>query len=470
MPRRGVRQHASRTRLGQAMFELRKARKLGQQEVAVAMGVHPDKVRRFEYDQLPRPKEISRFCEALHLSEEESKELMRVFWQSGLGEKPSEEAKSYGWGASNVFSDAYAILYSAEAPVSYAYKQQSEMTASVANEHTGHSGGLQGLRVLDLGSGYGQTTLAVMAYCPEQIIAVDRAAGMVNMFEHVLLSQGNIDIWLRSKGADELLEDLYAKTAAHLRWMRATYEKSLFRKRGGQLMVLNEDIMTLDPQTIGLFHCIIANNSLHWPIKERQKEIMQARRDVTDEDALAQAIPEVLKRLASLLRPGGILVAMEPKAFISFDKEEDKDLENELTANTLTENSIYRKFHLTLQHLLKEKYDRDYEIPEKPSGYPMSKLDTLAKEGGFTMKRWWHRDVTFVGDALTTCFTLFPLTLGSIDLPFSVKVELGRQVRREIPAMLTDEDAMTPIREQQFYLVFQRLDDPVVTLQPTTIT
>jgi hypothetical protein len=79
------------------------------------------------------------------------------------------------------------------------------------------------------------------------------------------------------------------------------------------------------------------------------------------------------------------------------------------------------------------------------------------EQGGFRLKQFHHVDVTHAGDPLAFCTANFPLLLGNIPLELDKKLTIGRRVQRELAATLTDGIANIPIREQQFFLILERL-------------
>jgi hypothetical protein len=86
-----------------------------------------------------------------------------------------------------------------------------------------------------------------------------------------------------------------------------------------------------------------------------------------------------------------------------------------------------------------------------------SQLEELVQHGGFRLKHLHHVDVTLSGDPLAFCSANFPLLLGNIPLDFDQKAAIDRRVQRELATKLDDGTANIPIREQQFFLVLERL-------------
>jgi transcriptional regulator with XRE-family HTH domain len=130
---------------------------------------------------------------------------------ASLDSAPPREP-SQGKSPQRVFTDLYPLIHAAETPVSGSYARAAQVSATLAEAYAG----IAGKTVLDLGCGYGNTTLMLAAYGPQEIVAVDNSPHMIDMLKRVLLSKVSIRLWLRSIQAPDLLGELYAPTLAHL--------------------------------------------------------------------------------------------------------------------------------------------------------------------------------------------------------------------------------------------------------------
>ena len=123
-----------------------------------------------------------------------------------------------------VFDDLYPILYAAETPVGGAYVRMSDYAASFADAY----GGIKDKVVLDIGCGYGTTTMAIAAFNPKKIVAVDSSPQMIELLKQLLLSDDDIESWLYEKGAKDILGKFLECTVRHFEWMRAAFRDGLF--------------------------------------------------------------------------------------------------------------------------------------------------------------------------------------------------------------------------------------------------
>ena len=444
----------ARKRLGRVMFRIRREQGWKQKELAARMDIHPDTLRRFEKGlQMPKPIDFQKFFEILTISDANADELAQLHLAAcGIGIVASgyTQGLTQGQGAREVFESLYPILYASIAPISGAYDRQSEKCAALADAYAG----LSNKRVLDAGCGFGSTSLAISAYGAGEIVAVDRSKSMLDLLRQVLLSHNDLSIWLETKGAHSVLGEFYYPTVQYLRWMRATFQGSVFYQHG-TLHPLLYNILKLQDLSLGRFEVIIGNNFIHWPVNERMNEIKQADPQLTEEQVLARACHDALWPLASLLSPGGLAVFMDSKSFITLDN--NWELDAKLEQKTITEHPVYKAFHKGLQRIFKQEFGIDYALPRKTELFRRTQLDALMELGGFRLKHFHHVDVTHAGDPLAFCTANFPLLLGNIPLEFDKKLAIGRRVQAELAARLPDGISNTPIREQQFFLVLERL-------------
>jgi SAM-dependent methyltransferase len=429
------------------MHKLRKESGQRQTVLARKINVHPDKLRRFERgEQIPQAQEMSKFCEILGLADGAAKTLMQLYLASQMGPREINVKAEQGWNPTTVFADLYPILYAAETPISGAFIRQSERTATYADAIAN----LHGKRVLDLGCGYGLTTLALTAFSPKEIVMVDNSPGMIELMHQVLRSRVSIDLWLRSKGADEVLGEFYDRTLAHLKLMRTSFQEGLFTTSGGILTPINQDSLSLTTDNIGAVDVIVGNNVLHWPVNQLRGQ--------QQTDDIKSALHGALRPLASLLPLGGFAVFMEPSDFVMDDANTNRD--TYIVEHSFISHPVFRAFHQVLNDRIEERYDEiKRAMPKRHPLFSTKQLPQLLEGSQFKLVPDGVRHVewTFTCDPVAACFVRMPLLLGQVNLPFQEKIDLGRNVQRTLARTLTDVEVQTPLREQWFFIILQRV-------------
>lgn len=444
------------TPLGLQMRKLRKLRGKLQKKVARQMRINTAKLRAFEHGELlPRMDELTRFCDLLQPSTEDLEALWNVYKASqeqAIDARLRTASADQGQNAQAIFTGLYPFLYASETPISGGYARQSEISAALADAYAG----LHGKRVLDIGCGYGTTTMAITPYSPAEIVAVDSAPGMIELLEQVLLSEVSIDRWMRSKGVERALEELYAPTVTHLQWMRRSFCASLFRLRAGILTPLLRDGLELSTEEMGLFDVIIGNNYLHWPILQRRDHIMTARPDLAPEEALYQAQRDALLPLASLLKPGGIAVLMVSKDFVVIDDDPERDTEIERTL--FGKHPVYHALQEAVNRILKVEYRIERTITAMTPCFLASELPVMAQRAGFMLTSIHQMDWAYTCDPIDGYFVRLPLLLGGVDLLPPVKMDIVKRARQEVAKRLPDKAVQTPMRVYWFFLILKRIE------------
>lgn len=351
-----------------------------------------------------------------------------------------------------VFADLYPVLYAASIPIDGGYARMSDICAALADVY----GGIAGRSVLDIGCGFGTTSVSIAAYAPGRIIAVDNSRPMIEFLDFVLLADRPIGAWLEERGAFTLLEEYFAPTLQHLEDMRRTFQHGVFQRRGGKLTSWIADGLRVAEffEILGRVDFVIGNNYLHWPVNQRIAALKKEKPDLTADSAFVEACRDALRSLANLLPVGGIAVLMEPNDFVTLDEQPEQ--EADLDRNCLAGHSIFIRFHEAFNTILKQEYGIDRAVPKRTSLFRLGELPVLASVGGFQLRRVHHVEWTYPR-VLDSIFVRLPLVLGGLKLPFEEKLKLGKRVRAEFAASLRPEELRAPIRSQWFFFVLARV-------------
>ncbi len=350
----------------------------------------------------------------------------------------------------NVFANLYPVLYAAETPVSGGYEQQSMLTATVADQL---SDGLRGRRVLDLGCGYGTTSMALARFGPARITAVDTSLAMIKLFQKVMLTDEDLESYLYELGAEEVLGDLFAVTLEHLKRRRAEFQNGIFKAQ--KFERLDVQCGSIIGMSQGGFHCVVGNNFLHWPVNQRKAVLKKALPDWSDREIVDQAIRDTLRPIATSLVNGGVGVFLEPKDFITFDTDPEREAYCE--AHTMSSHPAFIKFNQTFNRLLKENYGIDRATPKTTGLFAISRIAGWAEAVGLKLLRVTHVEMVYNCDPIKAIYVRMPMWLGSqTNLSFDEKLKLGQRVMAEIDSVVTPEDRAVPVQQQQFVICFEK--------------
>lgn len=351
----------------------------------------------------------------------------------------------------NVFGGLSAILYAACGPADGSYDDQSQHAAMAAE--VALPGGLQGTRVLDVGSGFGATAAALMRHGPKEIVSVDSSSAQIDLFNLVLGTGREIAPVLSDLGAREVLGDLFAPLVGYLEKMRRDAQGTPFRRRGGVLQTLVASSLDLAPGRLGggPFDAVVGNNFLHWPVNQRLAAYKKDD-DQGPEANLARATVDALKPLRAMLRDGGVAALLGPFDFIHDDVvARHADLER----TAMVAHPVFRRVQGTLNRLLKEDHGIDRAMPGRNPIFRLSQMGELAKKANFHLDRIAFFEQVLRGDPLLSFFARLPMVMGGINLPFDAKLALVQKVRAEVEAEIPADERQTPIRGQYFTFVLR---------------
>lgn len=350
----------------------------------------------------------------------------------------------------NVFSDLAPILYAAETPVSGSYVVSSMMTATLANAML--QGGLFHKRVLDVGCGYGTTTMSLSCFRPHVIEAIDNSAPMIELMRILMFGNGNLRDYLNEKNARLVLRDLFDSTLNHFIERRREFQTGVFHQTGGVLNVTLGSVMDLKDK-YG-FDAIVGNNFLHWPVNQL-KANMNGQVGCSDERLTDAATITALTVLKNLLRPGGALVLMEPKDFITCD--DDSALDDYCEANTMAMHPVFLKLHTIFNRLLKERYDIDRAIPKTTGMFKRTKFEGWCEKAGLRLERIDYSENAMLCNPMNAFYVRLPMVLGKLNLTFDEKMQLGMDTMNELSRTVTSEEKHTFVRGQNFYICARRV-------------
>ncbi|MEK7598955.1 MAG: class I SAM-dependent methyltransferase [Patescibacteria group bacterium] len=343
----------------------------------------------------------------------------------------------------NIFSKLYPLVYASISSVIGAYEKLAETIAVLADANL--PDGLRGKTVLDIGCGFGTTALAVSAYAPRKIIAVDNSAGMIELLKTVYLTKKDLKRWIfRQRGAQKVLGRFYDPTLRHLLFVREVFQKGIFARRGGELQVINADGLEVDRFVLEQVDAIIGSNYLHWPVNKMLSAGL----------SLQEACDNALRPLAGVLRPGGVMVLMEGEDFIIFD--DDPEEEADFLGNVAVEHPVFVKFHAILNDILKKEHGIQRSMPKRSVLFPRSKLADLFSRYGLKLKRFHHMESAKCANPLDVNVVSFLQLMGGINLPFEKKMELGKKVYKKLSLTITKKERMKPLRSQIFFQVLEK--------------
>lgn len=357
-----------------------------------------------------------------------------------------EMEKRYGGHGYDAKGDTFggiaaAVLYMLLEAVRGAYRRQSDLCAACC-------GPLWGKRVIDMGCGFGTTTVAIAQHNPSEILAIDNSHVLANIFQKLLM-ESNLGALITLLHAEEVSGRNSAKRLAWLlRGMRDEFKNSAFQQRGGAVNLIRGSCLELSASG---FDAMVGNNFVHWPINGLRKQLGEKGMDV--ENAHHEAVVNVLRSLGAMLKPGGKIGLLEPKNFVVIDTDPELDQMIAERSSVLT-HPVY----VRMDTLTNELLARDYSIIREPARsaplFKTSEVPGLFAEAGFGSVQIYLRETA--GDArspqemVEAVFASTPMHLAGVDLPMEEKIRIAKRLRRMARKILPANAFDQPMREVSF--------------------
>lgn len=346
----------------------------------------------------------------------------------------------------DIFTQLTPVVY-ASSPARF-YEEDSASTAHCLDMLCS---GLRDQRVLDLGCGYGTTTMALSRFGPREIVAVDPSADMLDLMRCVHGSEEtNFVAWMEAQGARPVLGSLFDQTVAKFEHRRREFVHGIFRRRGGHLILRQQSAFELDSAELGVFDAVAANNVLHWPINQRRAELRKQNPDDDNDELRIQAIVETLAAVSRMLRPGGAAVLMEPKNFMTVDDDLAFDADGE--AHTIVAHPLFVRCNALLNERLQQRYGIKRPIPFHTTLFQRSRIKEWCQEVGLEMVGVKHREIAGAGDIMPTIQATMPMSLGEIELSHQEKLTLVAEVLAEMERTASTEEKFLPLFTQCFFI------------------
>lgn len=364
--------------------------------------------------------------------------------------KPTADM-TQGIDPAKAFDDNAATLFAVSGAVDGGYSRMSEHCAAFA---VAHMDGLAGKDVLDIGCGYGATTMALTVHAPKSIIAVDNSKAMIELLRTILLSDKDLARWLSSIGAPAVLGDFHEPLLDHLEGFRMWFNRGIFNRRGGTLEAHVCDGLELGSLGLRPVDLVIGNNYFHWPINQRRAALEKEHTDWSAEKVLEQACSDALEPLADVLKPGGTMVLMEPIDFITL---EDEVVYRDLMDAYLTSHPLFVRFHETFNRILKDEHDIDRNMPKASPLFHEETMPDMFAANGFELVQLHTVEWAYTCPPLDVFLVRLPMTIAKVDIPFEKKIELGKRVRAELlKANLSDKE-LAFTRNVWFFSVLKKI-------------
>lgn len=351
-----------------------------------------------------------------------------------------------------VFSGLSAILYAAESPISGGYIDQSRVLSARVDTFCG---GLRGKRVLDVGCGYGTTTMAFARHAPRKIVAVDLSLAHLGLLQTVLKTEDNIKEYLISKNAQEVLDEYFSPTVAHLESMRREYWRGVFCRNNGELQVIHKSSLELNKDQLGYFDVIVGNNFLHWPVNQLRAKY-EKETGIAIMPILDRAFRDALYPLVELLWPDNdsYMAFLEPKDFVVCDM--DEELDSDLESMTMSKHPVYLKTQDVFNKLLLQRYKIIRPVTKTTALFRLSQMDKMFEEAGLKLHQVGFSEGSFACNPIDAFFVRMPMWLGSLDLSFDEKLVLMKDTKKELKSIVTLEDMSVPVRNSYFVFLLKR--------------
>lgn len=347
-----------------------------------------------------------------------------------------------------VFKGLAAVVYAAEATISAGYIEQSRMLAMAADMA---AGGLRGKFVLDVGSGYGTTTFALVRHAPARIVSVDSSEAHIELL-NTITGGDSIEEYLVKKGAPEVLGEFYEPTLRYFQRVRRDYATSLFRKIGSEIQTQVASTLDLPAhlQAEGA-DVAVGNNWLHWPVNQRRSAL---EKTLPADEAFTKAFADAVDPMYRALRKGGTFAILEPADF-SYDDTDEK-LTALLEGQGMTEHPVYILLQKEINDILKKEHGIDRPMPKTARLFPKSKMAGLFAQSGFMLETVTTFEGTFPCDPVAAFYVRTPMWLGGVNLPFDVKMRIAKRGVEITRATLSEEQLNHPVRGEYTIYVSRR--------------
>jgi len=348
-----------------------------------------------------------------------------------------------------VFEALAALAYATESTISRFYIDQSRMLSATVNACMPE--GLRGARVLDMGCGWGTTTMAFSRLGPpKEIWAVDSSAAMIDLYRLVLIDDRPIQPVLLELGASAILGRLYPQLIKHLERMRREFRDGLFWRNAGEVRSMRSSCLDFAlPENGKLFDVLVANNMVHWPIKEIMAKLESA--GASREEAFDQAFARVFGGFAKLVRPGGIVAFLEPKDFLFEDRNPGRD--TDLMQNEAAYHPIMTAMQETVNRLLLERHGIKRQTYSTTRLFRLSELPRRLRSVGLELERESGYEYCVEGDPIDSIITRMPMWTGAINLPLETKMALAFDAGEIVREQLLHVELNRPMRAQEFIFV-----------------
>lgn len=336
---------------------------------------------------------------------------------------------------------AAAVLYMLLEAVRGAYRRQSDFCAAAC-------GPLWGKRVIDMGCGFGTTTVAIAQHNPAEILAIDNSHVLADIFQKLLM-ESNLGALITFLHAEKVIGQNSTKRMSRLlRGMRDEFRNSAFQQGGGPVNLNRGSCLEL---SVSGFDTVVGNNFVHWPINQLRKRLEGQGED--PETAHHNAVISVLRSLGAMLKPGGKIGLLEPKNFVVIDN--DPELDQMITKRS---SVLAHPVYVRMDEITNEVLARDYGIIRKPaksaSLFKRSETPGLFAEAGFNSVQIHLRETA--GDArspqemIEAVFASTPMHLAGVNLPMEEKIMIAKRLRRMAKRILPSSAFQQPMREVAF--------------------
>jgi SAM-dependent methyltransferase len=357
---------------------------------------------------------------------------------------------SQGVNAENIFTSIGPAIY-ALTHRDGGYARMSDFCTTLA---AAEIGGLEASDVLDMGCGYGTTTMSVAAWLPRSITALDNSPAMLSFMRKILQSDENLDAWLHTIGAAQVLGEigLYEPLLQHFEKMRDAYMGGLFHQLG-TLELVERDILELD--TDGKpYDAIIGNNMFHWPVNQRVAKLAEGS-NRPRVDLVLEAVADTLRPLKHRLHKDGTVVLMEPADFISLD--DDPDMDSYIERNAMQAHPLFNRVQNAANEILLREYDIKRPAAKRTTLLKKSELSSVLEKNGYHLSGFHHVQAAYVNDPREIFLSRLPMHIGNVkEISFAAKLRILREVHEQLKSPLTVEERQ-PVRPHWFFLVLQPL-------------